>query len=173
MYTRSAAAAWAIAEYETRKNAEHGTGYALIDQKGAFLCGFRQPDGELAFSRYRQTPQGFTLGHLHHYNRDEPVFMFPEQLEQNNLSAAVFGTEFSANAEHGLPPALQKIVQRVAVAKDVDYHKLAPTPDCPLPQSQPGLASPAACRAGKIHGYVNLGTALTEGTKQLWSALRF
>lgn len=172
MYTRSAAAAWAIAEYETRKNAEHGTGYALIDDKGAFFCGFRQPDGGLAFDRYRQSPQGHSTGHTRDYNKDEPVFMSPEQMEQTHLNAAVFGTEFAANAYHELPTALQKIIQRISVCKDIDYLKLAPSPDLPVPQSQPGLASPAACRAGKIHGYVNIGTALTQGVKQLWNAFR-
>ncbi len=173
MYTRSAAAAWAIAEYEARKNAEHGTGYALIDEKGAFFCGFRQNDGQLAFGRYRQNGQGFTRVHDTSYPKDTPVFLPLAVMEACNVNAAVFGTEYAANCHHSLPPDLQQIVRRVAVRKDVDYHAPLPLADTPPPLSQPGLASPAACRAGQIDGYVNLKTALAEGAKQLWGALRF
>jgi hypothetical protein len=165
--------AFALAANPRIAMVENGLGLALRDGKGRFFCGFRQPDGQLAFGQYRQGEGAVVREQPQDFEKHHPVFLSLDDMKARQIGAAVFTDAYQANNLSGLSYARLHDCRYALAAKDLTA--LAPEPDGQaddiLTYSAPGLASAAACERARDRGFVSVRREVGEKMRAVLGAV--
>lgn len=127
-------------------------GVAVRTLDGRYFCGFKQEDGSVAFGDYLQREQPVAAKKLYdepEFAAGAPVFLFPIQMTERGLNAAIF----AAVSEQSISKQFQeddiRYCHEIFVKKDK-------TPDATKDIWAPGLASVEACKEGIDNGFLRL-----------------
>jgi hypothetical protein len=135
------------------------SGFAVKTIDGRFFCGYKQNDGVI-FDVYKQVEKmdGVTTAAEPVFKTGEAVFLYPYQMKEREIRAAVYPAHAKSDVAVQLQAADLKFCKFVAVKKNTTS---------PAHAVQTGLADADACLSGKDKGFASAKDALTYGLRRV------